>query len=368
MTKIIAMYLPQYHSIPENDEFWGKGFTDWVTVKKAKPLFEGHYQPKVPMNGKYYDLSKKEDVAWQCKLAKDYGVYGFGIYHYWFNNEKNLLTKPAEIIRDNKDIDMNYFFAWDNLSWRRTWSNLAGNAWAPTQEGQQKKGSATLIEYILGGEEDWKNHYDYVKTHFVEDRYIKIDNKPVFIIFYNNEEIAKMCEYWNKLAKEDGFDGIYFIFRRGKKNNYLNPSATDETIFNYEPITSGWSSLSQRIATRLQRKFGITPGLKIYSYDKIWKKILKDAKGKYAKPNIYHGAFVEYDDTPRRGATRGIVVKGSTPEKFKTYMSQLLKISEEQGKQFVFLTAWNEWGEGACLEPNEKSGNDYLDVLKSITK
>lgn len=225
------------------------------------------------MNKNYYDLSQKENVAWQCKLAKENGVYGFGIYHYWFNNDKNLLTKPAELIRDNKDIDMNYFFAWDNLSWRRTWSNLAGNSWAPTQEGNKKTGPATLIEYILGEKADWKNHYNYVRTHFKEERYIKIDNKPVFIIFYNNEKIAEMCEYWDQLAKADDFAGMYFIFRRGKNNKYFNLAATNEVIFNYEPITSGWSSLKQRIVSRLQRKLGITPGLKKYSYDKVWKKL-----------------------------------------------------------------------------------------------
>lgn len=367
-TKIIAMYLPQYHCIPENDEFWGKGFTDWVTVKKAKPLFEGHQQPRVPLNENYYDLSRKEDVAWQCKLAKEHGIYGFGIYHYWFNNEKNLLTKPAEIIRDNKDIDMNYFFAWDNISWRRTWSNLSGNSWAPTQESKKKNGPSTLIEYILGGEEDWKNHYGYVRTHFKDLRYIKIGNKPVFIIFYNNEEIAKMCEYWDKLAKEDGFDGMYFIFRHGKNKNYFNPAATSELIFNYEPITAGWGGLAQRIISRLQRKWGITPGLKIYSYDKVWGKLLKDAIGKHSNKNIYHGAFVDYDDSPRRGYSRGIVVLGSTPEKFKHYMSQLMKISEDQGKSFIFLTAWNEWGEGACLEPNVITRMGYLEVVKELTK
>ena len=108
-TKLITWYLPQYHRIPENDEFWGEGFTDWVAVKKAQPLFKGHQQPRVPMSNNYYDLSIKDNIVWQAKLAKENGIYGFGIYHYWFNNEKNLLTKPVEIIYDNKDIDINFF-------------------------------------------------------------------------------------------------------------------------------------------------------------------------------------------------------------------------------------------------------------------
>ena len=132
--QIIALYLPQYHRIPENDKFWGDGFTDWVTVKNAKSLFDGHQQPRVPLNDNYYDLSLKENVAWQAQLAKEYGIDGFGVYHYWFNNEQNLLTKPAEIIRDNDDIDINYFFVWDNGNWIRSWSNVAGNDWAPIAE------------------------------------------------------------------------------------------------------------------------------------------------------------------------------------------------------------------------------------------
>src|SRR5574344_1717654 len=116
--KIFAMYLPQYHCIPENDEFWGKGFTDWETVKSAKSLYKNHYQPRILLNNKYYDLSKSEIVKWQAKLAHDNGIYGFGVYHYWFNNDKNLLTAPAEILPDNCDIK--YFFSWDNTNWKRS--------------------------------------------------------------------------------------------------------------------------------------------------------------------------------------------------------------------------------------------------------
>ena len=132
--KIIAMYLPQYHSIQENDKFWGKGFTDWVTVKNAKPLFAGHRQPRIPLNNNYYDLSIEQNVIWQSKLARAHGIYGFGVYHYWFNNETNILTRPVEIIRDCNDVDINYFLAWDNANWKRSWSNVEGYDWSPLQD------------------------------------------------------------------------------------------------------------------------------------------------------------------------------------------------------------------------------------------
>lgn len=370
-TKIIAMYLPQYHCIPENDEFWGKGFTDWVTVKKAKPLFEGHQQPRVPLNNNYYDLSIKENVKWQSDLAIKYGIDGFGVYHYWFNNEKNILTKPAEIIRDNDDILINYFLAWDNYSWRRTWSNLPGNSWAPTLEAQNKKGPSTLIEYILGNKQDWKKHYNYVKSHFYSDKYIKIENKPVFIIFYFSDEIDKMCNYWNELSKQDGFDGIYFIFKRQEKGRLIRMTKEPNRVllFNYEPMYNGWqnTSLFTRIYSKVLKSCGIKKeGYTVLNYDKIWEKILRTARGKCNKKNILHGGFVAYDDSPRRGKKRGVVILGSTPEKFHGYLKELLEISQQQEKAFVFITAWNEWGEGAYLEPDTHDEYKYLEAIKQL--
>lgn len=373
-TKIIAMYLPQFHSIPENDTFWGKGFTDWVTVKGAKPLYENHSQPKVPLNENYYDLSLKKNVAWQCKLAQDYGIYGFGIYHYWFNNEKNLLTKPAEIIRDNDDIDTHYFFAWDNISWKRSWSNVAGNDWAPIQDGKQNHtGPVILIPYILGTEKDWDNHYNYVRTHFHSDKYIKVDNKPVFVIYHYSDDIYQMCDYWDMLAKKDGFSGMFFVFRNDEKGRFVKKSILPENCcsFNYEPIRSGWALTNtalvlKQIFRNKVLKARKKNSLKVYDYDQIWKRLLANAKKRYKGKNVFHGAFVAYDDTPRRGE-KGTIVKGSSPEKFKDYMSKLMRISEAQNKEFIFLTAWNEWGEGAYLEPDVSDKCHYLEAIKQIT-
>lgn len=363
-TKIIAMYLPQFHCIPENDEFWGKGFTDWVTVKKAKPLFDGHQQPRVPLNKNYYDLSQKESVKWQCELAREYGIYGFGIYHYWFNNEKNLLTKPAEIIRDNKDIDINYFFTWDNCNWKRSWSNVSGNGWSPVQDMEQgKSGPAILIPYILGDKPDWRNHYKELLTYFKDSRYIKIDNKPVFSIINYDGNIERMCNYWSELAIEDGFDGIYFIFKN-------SPNVPKKQIrYFYEPHHIAWGSfnLNHRIAGFVKRKLRIKEKLEIYDFNKSWERLIKFAEG-CREDTLLFGAFVGYDDTPRRGV-RGKIVKGSTPEAFAESLRKLILIANKKNKEFVFLTAWNEWGEGAYLEPDSACGFKYLEALKdAVTK
>lgn len=237
--------------------------------KKGKPLFKGHQQPRIPLNANYYDLSVEKNIEWQSNLAQEYGVYGFGIYHYWFNNEKNLLTRPAEIIRDSEKVNINYFLIWDNGSWVRSWSNVFGNSWAPIQEKSLNKDveKPVLIPYIIGTEKDWLNHYNSVIVHFLSKKYIKKDNKPVFVIFNYDDVVNRMCEYWNTLAKKDGFDGIHFIFRKidsiHKPREYFD--------FKYEPVYSGWREVSfyQRIINKYRKVFKISEPVSKYDYDRI---------------------------------------------------------------------------------------------------
>ena len=287
-----------------------------------------------------------------------------------FNNEKNLLTKPAQIILDNKDIDINYCYAWDNISWKRSWSNVKenGNAWAPLIEKERniEKGPSILIPYIIGTKEDWKKHYDYVLPFFKDSRYIKIDNKPVFIMFHKSEDVLQMSDYWNELAIKDDFSGVKFIYRLDKNENVKG--FENKPSFRYEPISSGWfiDSLWKRILNKAQRIIRGENHLRIYDYDTIWKKILKNAK-KMSQSNMYHCGFVGYDDTPRRGS-KGICVMNSTPDKFRKYVKELIEISSKQNKEFICLTAWNEWGEGAYLEPDSIYKFEYLKALKQAVE
>lgn len=365
------MYLPQFHQIPENDEFWGKGFTDWVTVRKAVPLFQGHQQPRVPLNNNYYDLSKPENVEWQAKLAHDHGIYGFGVYHYWFNNDKNILTRPAEILRDSKNGYVKYFLTWDNTNWKRSWSNVDGNDWAPLADNPKEKkgGVKILIPYILGHELDWENHYNYCRTHFHSNNYEKVDNKPVFAITGYSNAIGEMCLYWDKLAKKDGFDGMYFVIQYMPYHRIPSDAAT----YRYEPSFSGWNNLTfaQRVARKLLKKAHLYNKTQkkytIFDYDVIWKQIIKNAY-KYKAVNYLPGAFVDYDDSPRRGLKNSLIVLGATPEKFKSYFKRLFDISKAQGKPYILLTAWNEWGEGAYLEPDNRYGLRYLNAISEIVK
>ncbi len=364
--KILAMYLPQYHRIPENDRFWGEGFTDWVTVKKAEPLFVDHLQPFEPLDDRYYDLSEKESIAWQIHLAGQYGVYGFGIYHYWFSNETVLLTKPAEIILENRDLEIPFFFAWDNANWRRSWSRFRGNAWAPLEDKKPARGeeeSSLLVRYELGERPDWKRHFDYLLPYFRDARYIKIEGKPLFEIFNYSEKIREMNSYWDELAKQNGFSGVYIVYK--KSQLYRLPD--DVCNFCYEPQYSGWgAALRQMIFKGLSIAGLARFGPYHYSYDRIWKKILKHARNR-CRFQDWHGAFVAYDDTPRRGR-QGRIVDGASPEKFEQYLEQLVSICREQGKEYILLTAWNEWGEGATLEPSKVYGYRYIEAVKKALK
>lgn len=358
--KVIAMYLPQYHEVEENSKFWGDGYTDWVAVKKAKPLYDGHEQPRKPLNG-YYDLSREEDIKMQIDMALKYGIYGFGIYHYWFSSDKVLMMKPAEILLEHKDWKMPFFFSWDNLSWRRTWSNIAGNDWAPLNDNMNNDcaQSGILIPYIIGNERDWKIHFDYLLPFFLDDRYIKVNGKPLFGIWHYSNDIRKMTEYWNRLAEQAGLPGIEILY------TYQVKGEVDKRYprFLYQPSHSTWALFNYRVKNKVRKILGMKDKVDTFNYDKAWKNLLKMAK-KTTDSKIYHGAFVSYDDTPRRGL-KGKNIIGATPQKFKNYIKELMKVEEEQNKEFIFLTAWNEWGEGAYLEPDEINGYAYLESLKA---
>lgn len=362
-TKVFAMYLPQYHEIKENSKFWGKGFTDWVGVRNSKPLYDSHRQPRVPLDKNYYDLSDAESIRWQSKLAKDAGISGFGIYHYWFNENQNLLDTPPKLILENKDIDIHFFFAWDNTSWVRSWSKIRGNDWFPTGERDENNSSPqVLVQYELGREPQWEKHFDWLLQFFRDDRYEKKENKPLFMILSPSKEIVEMARFWDHLAKENGLGGIHFIFRWDAVHIKDNELIKGYSYFKYEPSTTGWSSLIPRVMSRLLRKTG-KEKLKKYDYDRIWRNILK-----YTTKNqklMYYCGFVDYDDTPRRGA-KGRVVEGMTPEKFGSYLKKLYDISSKQNKDYMFITAWNEWGEGAYLEPDEDNKMDILDVVRKV--
>lgn len=337
--KVIALYLPQFHRVPENDQWWGEGYTEWTAVKSGEKLFPEHYQPHIPLNHNYYDLLSKQTMQWQAALMKKYHVYGMCFYHYYFQNGRKILEKPAENLLKWKDIDMPFCFSWANQAWGRTWSRIGSiNTWNVKKEQESMKDDdGILLRQSYGDENDWERHFDYLLPFFMDKRYIKIDNKPIFI-FYRPEDIfclTQMMEKWNEKAKQCGLDGIYFITTNSEKKE-----------------ASAW----------LRQKISCWAGARnqYIEYDKVCKKIIGEAME--SGDSCYLCGYTGYDDSPRRGA-QGFIVNNSSPEKFYTLMRTLCYLSEQRGKEFVFVNAWNEWGEGMHLEPDERYGYGYLEAL-----
>lgn len=337
--KVIALYLPQFHRVPENDQWWGEGYTEWTAVKSGKELFSGHYQPHIPLNNNYYNLMNKQTMQWQAELMKKYHVYGMCFYHYYFEDGRKILEKPAENLLEWKDIDMPFCFSWANETWGRTWSRIRNiNTWNDKEEqGSSKDNDGILLRQNYGDETDWERHFDYLFPFFMDKRYIRIDNKPVFIIYRPDDIfcLTQMMENWNEKAKQCGLNGIYFITTNSKKGD---------------------------ADTWLRQKISYWPSSKnqCKEYDELCERIIGEALS--SGDSCYLCGYTGYDDSPRRG-TQGLVVNNSTPQKFYILMKFLCYLSEQRGKEYVFVNAWNEWGEGMHLEPDEKYGYGYLESL-----
>ena len=334
-TRTVAFYLPQFHEIEENNRAWGKGFTEWDNVRKAEPLFPGHNQPREPLYNHYYNLLDINTLKWQVQLAKKYGLYGFCFYHYWFRDGKRVLQKPAEMLLKNTEITMPFCFSWANEPWTKTWHGAAGE-------------KEVLLEQRYGREQQWQEHFDYLLPFFEDKRYIKIDGKPVFLIYQINKIgcFNKMADYWNMLAEQNGIPGIYLIDMLTNDGKVTKNKRVFASV-DFEPGKD-------------KRRNAVREGeLNIESYDEVCTQMICSAH----KKNEYRCIFVDYDDTPRRGK-RGCIFPGSSPQKFGTYLQKIIDLSQKEGNEYVFINAWNEWGEGNYLEPDKKNGYEYLEALE----
>lgn len=349
--KVVAIYLPQFHKVPENEAWWGKDFTDWVSTKNGTPLYDDHYQPHIPLGKNYYDLLDKDTMRWQAELMRKYQIDGLCFYHYWFKEGRQMLEKPAQNLLKWDDIDMPFCFCWANMSWARSWAKMKDtDFWINEDEIQTTEdGKALLIEQTYGEETDWEKHFNYLLPFFKDSRYIRVDNRPVIWIYRTDLIycLAKMAEYWNMLAVENGLQGIYLI------GSYYQPENADvlDAAVIYEP---------GEILPRVPYSHIRGSDVAIYDYDTYWN---IGIKRDYADIKTYYTGLVNYDDTPRQG-NNGHVISG-TPEQFEKWLKRLLRKSENKGNELVFLNAWNEWGEGNHLEPDEKYGYQYLEAIKA---
>lgn len=348
MMKILAMYLPQYHMVPENSKWWGEGFTDWEAVKQAKPLFPGHNEPRVPLGENYYNLLNKETMMWQADLMHTYGIDGMCIYHYWFKKGKRILEKPAENLLRWKDIDMPFCFCWANETWARSWSKLTKkNVWADVFETNVEKDNEILLKQEYGIEDDWRIHFEYLLPFFLDNRYVKIEGKPVLVIYHTKMItcIEPMLDCWRKWASEYGLPGLYIY----------GANVTSATEYGIDEVLLHEPALHKMILDSRKKKC-----VEAYTYDEIWKEILAYQSSK----KVTYGGFVDYDDSPRR-AGKGFRFDGFTPEKFEDYLAALLKKNKKSGNRITFLNAWNEWGEGMYLEPDTQYGYAVLEAVRN---
>ncbi len=363
--KIITYYLPQFHRIPENDKWWGEGFTEWVNVKKAQPLFKEHYQPRIPLNNNYYDLTDVNTLRWQVELAKKNHIWGFCFYHYWFG-EKMLLQKPMELLLENKDIDMPFCISWANENWTNQW--VSNNP-------------KMLIRQQYGDEKEWEKHFQYLLPFFKDKRYIKENNKPVVVIYKpaNMECVNEMIQYWNVLAQKEGFSGISYCSQisyqaKEQKEYYKNI----DYLLDYQPtdVFISMTATKNRTIKRIKQIikkcalwFGIDlegkkiTGLQQYDYEDVWKQVLAKVP---AETRCVPGCFVDWDNTPRK-QNKGTVLIHANPEIFKKYFRmQVENCRNQYRKDFMFMFAWNEWAEGGYLEPDEKFKDAYLRAIKEV--
>lgn len=363
---VIAFYLPQFHTIPENDEAYGKGFTEWVNVKKAKPLFEGHRQPRVPLNSNYYCLlDGGKTMIEQAKLAQDNGVFGFCYYHYYFKGGKKLLEKPLEEMLKDQRINIPFCLCWANENWSKRWDG--GN-------------NEVIVEQDYDDLDGIKDHVKYLTKFLKDPRYITINGVPLLLIYKPNL-IPNVGQYVKKIRdcfKEEGFEKVFIASQF--PTFYLDKKDLD--IFDYYPQFEPFftehrlmkeSHSIKQVAKRLLVKLHLLnvakkakkPALTHMDYDRQWQNNLSS---KISDERLIAGAFVDWDNTARN--KNGIVYDGVTTEKFANYFSKLVnKTKKEYSLPIIFINAWNEWAEGTYLEPDEDNKYAYLEAInKSINK
>lgn len=356
--RVIAFYLPQFHPIPENDENWGKGFTEWVNVASAKPLWRGHHQPRIPADLGFYDIRLPEIREEQAKLAKEAGVESFMYWHYWFGDGKMLLEKPAEWLLETQKPDFPFCFGWANHEWStKTW-----------HKGNSSQKTRMIAEMRYLGTEDNRKHFDYCLPFFKDYRYTTIESKPVFLIF-SPETFVGLSQFiaeWNIMAKEAGLNGIYFIgMNRAKGQTYESikklgvDGVCNSNRFEAEEKATGGKFI-HNIKGWLANKLNL-PANKL-SYEKIVKyNVCADNGKEDCFPTVIPG----YDHTARRGS-KALIYTNPTPMAFQKSIE--IALSYVKHKDFdhkvIFLNSWNEWGEGNYMEPDTKWKHAYLDALR----
>lgn len=372
--RVIALYLPQFHPIPENDEWWGPGFTEWTNVVKAKPLFKGHYQPRIPADLGFYDLRLPEVREQQAQLAREAGIEGFCYYHYWFGNGRQLLERPFNEVLASGKPDFPFCLCWANHDW-------TNKSWQKSKT--QRTGS--MIMQMQYSNEDHIHHFYSVLPAFKDKRYIKVDGKPVFCVWAPRSipQAEDFIRLWQELAVKNGLPGIHFIGYTsnsskalpGQKVNLYNTNMVAEYYnsvlkLGFDAVISSGLTRAQalvqgrmRLAWNILTYKTIIPSHARLDYEKVMNHYYVDED---TWENVYPTLLPQWDRTPRAGSKTEFLIN-STPEKFQKTIEEAIHLirNKEPEHQILFLKAWNEWGEGNYVEPDEKFGHGWLDAISN---
>jgi hypothetical protein len=354
--RLIAFYLPQFHPIPENDEWWGKGFTEWTNVANATPLFRGHYQPHIPADLGFYDLRVPETRVAQANMAREYGIEGFCYWHYWFASRR-IIDRPFNEVLRSGEPDFPFCLGWANDSWTGIWHGCADKM---------------LIEQTYPGAKDEEAHFHALLEAFSDKRYITVDGKPLFLIYkpYKLPEPNRFLNHWRELAVKNGLKGIYFV-GNARTMEWVPEKDGFDAMVPHNPGLTFYRHFNPHFDDK-KKKFDRHFFKDLYREKLSIPEVIKyEEYIKYATPELrdyfdeYPCVLPNWDNTPRCGS-RGNVLTDSTPELFRIHLRDAIRqvSHRERDKRIVFVKSWNEWAEGNYLEPDQRFGRAYLEVCR----
>lgn len=352
----IAINLPQFHPIPENDAWWGKGFTEWTNVAKSQPRFPGHYQPQLPTDLGYYDLRLEESRVAQAEMAKAYGIYGFCYYHYWFNGRR-ILERPVDDILHSGKPDFPFCLCWANENWSRRWDG-------------------SDAEILLGqhyGEEDDVNHLHHLAPYFKDPRYIRVQGKPLFIVYKSSllPDPRRTTDIWRAEALKLGIGELYLVRMEFDLEHIKDPILEGfDAGIEFQPLCRQLTQVDYETLWQkfLRKTFSDKKSVfwenRVFDFNEVVNKSINSLPNTY---KIFPGACPSWDNSPRRKSNAAIFLN-SSPDLYEKWLKSIVNKFTPYSKDenFVFINAWNEWAEGNHLEPCIKWGKKYLEATKRV--